>query len=234
MIPFKTDDGSISYRKSYEAEPFHTKAGAIVEAFEKHSRALRIFEKENPVIFDVCSGIGYNSAAAIEELRLKENISEITIYMFENDLDILKEILKLDDELEYINSEGKTSILKSFFHIKNSTRQFLEDNNNIYVSKKDNLKIILIFGNFEETIDYIEEDADFIFYAPFSPKITPEMWTEDKFKKLFNHLKMGGKLSTYAYARPVRDAMKNSGFKLEDGPIIGRRSPSLIGIKTNS
>jgi len=38
------------------------------------------------------------------------------------------------------------------------------------------------------------------------------------------------KLSTYSYARTVRENLKEAGFEVIDGPVLGRRSPSTIGI----
>lgn len=228
MLPFTTDDGSISYRKTYESEPYHTKSGGVVEAIEKHAKALMVWEKENPVIFDVCSGLSYSSAVAIDEIRKHNNFSEITIYLFENDLEVLEKNLDLPDTLEY-TYEGKKGLVNSYVYIKNAIRNFIKYRKNVYII--DNLKIYVIFGNFEETINTVNDKADFVFYAPFSPKITPDMWTEEKFQKINSQMKKGAKLSTYAYARVVRDGLLRAGFIIEDGPILGRRSPSLIGTK---
>ena len=70
-----TDDGSKTFRNVEIDELYHTKAGAIVEALEKHVRALKVWERNNPVIFDVCSGLSYNAACAVEEIRKHHNNS---------------------------------------------------------------------------------------------------------------------------------------------------------------
>jgi tRNA U34 5-methylaminomethyl-2-thiouridine-forming methyltransferase MnmC len=43
-------------------------------------------------------------------------------------------------------------------------------------------------------------------------------------------MKKGAMMSTYSCARIVRDNLKNAGFEVKNGPIIGRRSPSTIAI----
>jgi hypothetical protein len=43
-------------------------------------------------------------------------------------------------------------------------------------------------------------------------------------------MKEGAKLSTYSYARWIRNNLKNAGFEVLDGPILGRRSPSTVCI----
>jgi len=223
-----TDDGSKTFRNPLVDELYHTKAGAIVEALEKHARALNVWEKENPVIFDVCSGLSYSAACALEEIRNHKNNSFVTIYLFENDRKILEKNLELAENIEYIQDEIKKEI-NCYHHFKDAIRNYLKRNINIYQS--ENLKIILLYGDVNTTIETVEESADFIFYAPFSPQFTPKMWTVEIFKKMYSHLVKNGKLSTYSYAKKVRDALTEAGFKVHNGPTLGRRSPSLIAIK---
>jgi tRNA U34 5-methylaminomethyl-2-thiouridine-forming methyltransferase MnmC len=223
-----TEDGSKTYRNPAVDEFYHTKAGAIVEALEKHARALRVWEKENPIIFDVCSGLSYSAACALEEIRAYGNTSLVTIYLFENDRAILEKNLDLPDIIEY-KQNGVNKKITCYKHFKAAIRKYLEQNVKIY--KSDNLRIILMFGDVNLQIAKVEQSADYIFYAPFSPMFTPDMWTYDIFRKLYLHTAPGGKLSTYSYAKKVRDALTKSGFRVENGPILGRRSPSLIAVK---
>jgi len=230
MQPFNTDDGSITYRNPVLDEPYHTKNGAIVEALEKHARALKVWEKNNPIIFDVCSGLSYSAACALEEIRRNNNDSLVTIYLFENDITILHKNLELPDALNYVQ-DGTTRDITCYHHFKSAIRTFLDSKKTFYESKKDNVQINIVFGDFQSTIDHVKYHADFIFYAPFSPKFTPDMWTYEIFKKLYSHMNKDGKLSTYSYARIVRDGLTQAGFAVHNGPILGRRSPSVIAIK---
>ncbi len=223
-----TDDGSITFRNQVVDELYHTKAGAILEALEKHARVLQVWEIENPILFDVCSGLSYSAACALEEIRNHNNNSFVTIYLFENDRAILEKNLELPDEIEYIQDETKHKI-KCYYHFKNAIRNYLTKNIETYQS--ENLKIIIVYGDINVTLDRIDELSDFIFYAPFSPNFTPKMWTYEIFKRLYSHLTKNGKLSTYSYAKKVRDAMQEAGFKIRDGPTLGRRSPSLVAIR---
>ncbi|MGV8150950.1 MAG: MnmC family methyltransferase [Candidatus Woesearchaeota archaeon] len=223
-----TDDGSLTFRNAKLDELYHTKSGAIVEALEKHARALKVWEKDNPIIFDVCSGLSYNAACAVEEIRRHNNTSLITLYLFENDKTALEANLKIPDVIEYVQ-DGKKQYISCYVHFKNAIKNFLE--NNVVVCESNNLKIIIVYGNFMETIDNVKDLADFVFYAPFSPIKTSNMWEANAFKKLYSHMDNGSKLSTYSYARRVRDGLKQAGFIVKNGPILGRRSPSLISIK---
>ena len=90
-----TEDNSITFYNKEVEDHYHTKSGAREEAFEKHAKALEI--KDNSVIFDICFGLGYNTAAALD---LKGNL---TIYCFENDKEILKKILEIDADFKSWN-----------------------------------------------------------------------------------------------------------------------------------
>ncbi|MBW2999016.1 hypothetical protein KY321_05750 [Candidatus Woesearchaeota archaeon] len=204
-----TGDNSITYYSEEAQDHYHTKSGAREEAFEKHAKALEI--KANSVIYDMFFGLGYNSAAAID--ILKDNV---TIYCFENDKEILKLALEMDADFE------------SWCIIKDFLRGFLDNGETIYV--KDNIKLVMVYGDALETIKEEREKADYIFFDPFSPAKVPQFWTVDFFKDIKSKMNKNGKLSTYSCARFVKDNFTEAGFRLEKGPIIGRRSPSTIAI----
>ncbi len=211
MKQIKTSDNSITFYNEKVQDHYHTKSGAREEAFEKHAKALKITEKNNPIIFDMLFGLGYNTAAALDLIK------QATIYCFENDKEILKKILEIDADF------------KSWKTIQDFIKQFLEENKTTY--EKDNIKLIMVFGDAKKKIKTIIEKADFVFFDPFSPAKVPEMWTEEFFKDINLKMQKQAKLSTYSCARFVRDNLKQAGFKVIDGPTIGRRSPSTIAIK---
>jgi len=211
MEKFVTGDNSITFYNHKFEDYYHTKSGAKEEAFEKYAKALDVSSAKNPVIFDVCFGLGYNTAAALDIIQGKA-----TIYCFDNDTEILKKILEIDADF------------KSYDLIKSFVRNFLENKKEVY--EEDDVKLIMVFGDAREKIKDIDEYADFVFFSPFSPSKVPEMWTEEFFRDIKKKMKKGAKLTTYSYARFVRENLKKTGFTLKDGPIVGRISPSTIAI----
>ncbi|MFC1752376.1 tRNA (5-methylaminomethyl-2-thiouridine)(34)-methyltransferase MnmD [Thermoproteota archaeon] len=207
-----TDDQSVTFYNEQAGDHYHTKSGARQEAFEKHAKALEISQAEDPVIFDICFGLGYNSAAALDTARGRP-----VIYCFENDKEILQKILEIDADFQ------------SYKVIKSFVRQFLEKG--IDVCKDNDAKLKMMFGDARERIKEVEEKADFVFFDPFSPSKVPEMWTREFFSDIWDRMKPGAKLSTYSCARFVRENMKKAGFEIKDGPVLGRRSPSTIAIR---
>jgi len=208
MRLIKTEDGSETYYNEKFDEPYHTKSGAMEEAFEKHVVPLDI--KDGMSLLDFCFGLGYNSFAACS------NNSNLKITALENDIIIIKKIKE-------INFPKKLARESEIFKELDINREITDRKNNV---------IRLILDDALNAIERLPSNSfDRVFFDPFSPKKHPEMWSENVFKEMFRIMKKNGKLSTYSCARRVRDNMKLAGFKVIDGPIIGRRSPSTIAIK---
>lgn len=202
----ETQDGSVTCFCEEVGDYYHSQSGAREEAIEKHVKALGVDKAKNPVIFDMFFGLGYNSAAALD-------VCTPTIYCFENDEEILKKILEIDADFA------------SFPHIKEFIRGYFQGKNEYSFSGG---KLIMVFGDARETIKNINVQADFVFFDPFSPAKVPELWTASFFTDIKSKMKKNGLLSTYSYARKVRNTLSEVGFEVLDGPVIGRHSPSTI------
>ena len=72
---------------------------------------------------------------------------------------------------------------------------------------------------------------DAIFFDPFSPRSSPEMWSEEFFREMWRVMLPKAILATYSCARIVRDNMSKAGLLYADGPIFGRRGPGTIATK---
>lgn len=177
------------------------------EARVKYSEALKIREKDNPIIYDVCFGMGYNTLAAIRYLQDRP----ARFFLFENDEHLLDSLKEFDSGLdgfeviEKIVSEKQVEFANKYFE--------------------------LLVGDFRKKIGEVRKGADFVFFDPFSPKKAPGLWTVEVFKSLYQSMNRNGKLATYSYARKTRENLEAAGFTLYDGPVLGRRSPSLIAVK---
>jgi len=200
-----TEDNSITFYNDSVDDHYHSKSGAVEEAVIKHVGALNVLSKDNAVIFDMFFGLGYNACAALSSKKP-------LVYCFENDKEILQKILEIDCSLEH------------FHHIQKFITNFLNGNDTYECSVGT---LVMVFGDARETIKS-SSMADFVFFDPFSPSKVPEFWTVEFFKEIRKHMKENATLSTYSYARMVKDNFKEAGFTIKDGPILGRRSPSLI------
>ena len=208
-----TGDTSITlYNEQYQ-EHYHTITGAVEEAFEKFAiPCLKDKIKQKKIsILDVCFGIGYNSLAAIHYIRKNNPNCRIALVGLENDKNVLlqtEKIIILD-------------FLKTDYDI---IRQLAAKKS----YKDKNLSAKLLIGDARKTIKNIKKRFDAVFLDPFSPKKCPELWTEKFFKDIHALMKKDAVLATYSCAGVVRKNLKKAGFKVEDGPVVGRRSPGTL------
>ena len=215
MQGIKTADGSVTFRNVEISECYHTMSGALEEAFEKFAKPCRIGELAKNgriVIFDVCFGLGYNSAAAIDIIMRANPKCRIVIYGFENDQDILDKILEVSPGFE------------SYGLIKKIAKT--------HEIEEDGARIKIFLGDARAEIRKMREKADAVFFDPFSPQKAPWMWEEEFFSDISKKMRKGAVLATYSYAKAARNNLKSAGFEVKDGPVIGRRSPSTIAINS--
>jgi len=215
MKLIKTADDTETFMNEEVGESYHSQTGAVEEAFKKYTVPCKIkkLAKSGKIrILDICFGIGYNSAAAIDVALVENPECEIEVVALEYDKEIV-------DKIAEVNPPIKSYVL------------FKELVNNLEV-QEGKISIKLIMGDARETIRQLENDSfDAVFMDPFSPKTAPEMWGVDFFKEILRLIKEKRILATYTCARMVRENMLAAGFNYDDGPIVGRRGPGTIAWK---
>ncbi len=193
-------------------EDYHCLAGAASEARIKFVEPclINVLAKKGYIsILDVCFGLGYNSAAAIDAALKVNPDCKIRIIGLENDenlFELIKQIKTPFKSYKLIQKLDKFNLL-------------IIDNN---------IQIKIILGDARDSIKTINEKFHAVFLDPFSPKKCPELWTKEFFSDIKNVMKPGSILATYSCATHVRDKLRELGFKVKDGPIFGRKSASTV------
>jgi tRNA U34 5-methylaminomethyl-2-thiouridine-forming methyltransferase MnmC len=205
-----TADGSLTFHDACYDETHHSRSGALEEADKKYAKVCGISGKEEFSVLDICFGLGYNSAAAIDSFTG----NKLKIVCLEIYSGIVDEIVRLGEEYPFKCREVMQKLAKQKKY------------------ENDKFDLTLIMGDARETIkDLPDKHFDAVFLDPFSPKKCPELWTEQFFKEIYRVLKKNGRVATYSCARIVRDNFKLAGFTVQDGPIVGRRGPGTLAIK---
>jgi tRNA U34 5-methylaminomethyl-2-thiouridine-forming methyltransferase MnmC len=194
-----TKDGSVTFHNAEVDETYHSVSGAKEESVKKFIEPLG--DLVNPKILDVCFGLGYNSAAALDHFKACK------ITAIELDKNILDKIKELDAPFESY-AEIKECVSKETEHV----RLIIGD-------------VLVEVDNLED--DYF----DAVLFDPFSPSKSPELWNGEFFSKIASKVRKGGILTTYSCAGKVRRALKEAGFEVSDGPCVGRRAPSTVAVK---
>lgn len=65
-----------------------------------------------------------------------------------------------------------------------------------------------------EATDFPEQAFDLIYYDAFSPRVQPELWTEDVARRLYRTLASGGRLITYCAQGRWKKNLQAAGFTL--------------------
>ncbi len=216
MKKILTADNSETFLNVQLGESYHSQTGAVEEALKKYALPCKIAElaKTGKMrILDVCFGMGYNSAMAIS-VALEENPEcDIEVVGLEYDPMIISKIQEVNPAIPF------------FSYYKQLTPMNLQ-----FTQGKVSVRVLL--GDAREKCKELPENYfDAIFFDPFSPKTSPEMWQVPFFQEMWRVIKSTGILATYSCARMARDNISAAGFLYNDGPLVGRRGPGTIATK---
>lgn len=199
-----TSDGSKTIQIEDWDEQYHSKHGAIQEAYHvfiKHG--LSLFNDREISLMEIGFGTGLNTF--ITYLESKKNRLSV------NYVGIEKYPVKETEwsQLGYIEAlEAEDSVL-----IFNKIHTTPWEEKNIISSD---------FSLTKRQQDFMQIDDkntfDLIYFDAFGARVQPELWTETIFKIMYNALKTDGILVTYSAKGSVRRAMQAVGFTVERLP----------------
>ncbi len=214
-----TEDGSYTFYSQEFKQAFHSTSGAKEEAEKKFVQPCLLREKaahsSSLQILDICYGLGYNTAAAIEAISQ----SNPNCYL---------EIIALELEDLVPKTAISHQLLDSWPHPIPSLLAELAQQ---YHLETLNFKAQLLLGDARLTLLQVYQSgfrADAIFLDPFSPAKCPQLWTIEFITQVAQCLKPTGYLATYSCAASIRTALQEAGLKIGAAPNVGRRSPGTI------
>ena len=196
-----TLDGSTSIHLPDWNESYHSKHGAIQEAYHVFIKnGLSLFEEKSVSILEIGFGTGLN--AFITFLEAQKNNLQVHYTGVEGYPVSVDEAFKMNYVPE-LNAQKFESIFQEM-HSSNW-------NENIVLSEDFNfIKQNLFF----QDIEYINE-FDLIYFDAFGYRVQPELWSTQIFKKMYNSLKTSGILVTYAARGVVKRSMQEVGFTVK-------------------
>lgn len=208
-VPQPTDDGSFTFFSTEFGEAFHSSQGAKAEAFAKFARATQLAEKAKQSqlrLLDVCYGLGYNTAAALETIWAVNPACQIEVYGLELDATVPQAAIA-------------PALLESWSPQVQPVLQALAIDHH-YTTP--NLHAQLLLGDARQTIQMLQQmqfQADAIFFDPFSPRRCPQLWTVEFFTAVSRCLTPTGRLATYSRSACVRSAMLSAGLSIGSIPL---------------
>ena len=224
FTPKLTADGSFTFVSQEFGESFHSHYGAKQESFFKFVEPTQLSTTaQKPVLrlLDICYGLGYNTAAALQ-----------TIWAVNPNCCV--EVIGL----ELNPAVPQAAIAHHLFDNWNCNYiEILSQLANDHQVQTPCLKAKLLIGDARTTITLLPQLgfwADAIFLDPFSPPQCPQLWTVEFIKQLSLCLHQDGLLATYSCAAAVRTALLSAGLAIASTPPVGRRSPGTLAAHSKS
>ncbi len=222
FTPQITADGSFTFTSSEFGESFHSHYGAKQESFRKFIEPTQLAEKANKPrlrLLDVCYGLGYNTAAALQTIWAINPNCYVEIIGLELSAAIPQAAIAHD----LFNDWDRTYAgILSQIAMKSQVQN-------------EHLKATLILGDARNTIKQVYQSgfqADAIFLDPFSPPKCPQLWTIEFIKLVSLCLHEDGLLATYSCAASVRKALLAAGLAIASTPPVGRKTPGTVAAHT--
>lgn len=226
IIP--TEDGSVTIFIPEWNESYHSKHGAILEAFHVFIRnGLDFLNAKNEIsILEIGLGTGLNALITLsEKFGENQNIyytgiekypvskEEISLLNYPEALKKFHPKIKLElTEIQYFYNQliiaewGEFIEIHPGFQLKKIQADFLEFN-------------------------YPEKEFDLVYFDAFGARVQPELWTEALFEKIYKSMKTDAVFTTYSAKGSVRRALKSVGLKVEKRPGPPGKREMLIAKK---
>jgi tRNA U34 5-methylaminomethyl-2-thiouridine-forming methyltransferase MnmC len=200
----QTADGSTTIHLPEWNESYHSKNGAIQEAYHVFIKSgFSLFESEPITILEIGFGTGLN--AFITYLEAKKECQVINYVGVEAHPVIFDELLQMNYVTE-LDAENEFSIFENMHTSAWENKVMISDS--FSLTKRKQL--------FEDLDD--EDAYDLIYFDAFGFRVQPELWSLEIFKKMFKAMKSGGILVTYACRSSIKNAMLDAGFTIEKLP----------------
>ncbi len=222
FAPQPTADGSCTFFSTVFNELFHSHYGARQEAMAKFVQPTHLLERSTTgqvSILDICYGLGYNSAAALE-----------TIWSANPDCHITLVGLELDAQVP----QAAVPLVNDYFP---TVHTLLADLAATRAAETPQLTARLLLGDARQTLQTLVSEkfqADAIFLDPFSPPRCPQLWTVEFLQQVAHCLHPTGELATYSCAASVRSALLSVGLHIGSTTPVGRRAPGTVAAWTDS
>jgi tRNA U34 5-methylaminomethyl-2-thiouridine-forming methyltransferase MnmC len=219
FTPQLTADGSYTFFSEAFDEQFHSLHGARQEAQGIYVQGCQLVQKAQQQgrirLLDVCYGLGYNSAAALDAIwRVNPNCRV--------------ELVALELDIAVVQSAIDHALLDQWrIPVPELLQQLAQE------QRIDTLHLQgeLLVGDARQTIQTLPQrglQADAIFLDPFSPPKCPQLWTVEFLSLVAQCLTPTGILATYSSAAAVRRGLQLAGLTITSVYGTERKAPGTL------
>ncbi|WP_298121269.1 tRNA (5-methylaminomethyl-2-thiouridine)(34)-methyltransferase MnmD [Flavobacterium sp.] len=212
-----TNDGSTTIHLTEWNESYHSKHGAIQEAYHVFIKSgFSLFDGKSVSILEIGFGTGLNAFITyLEAQKTNQIIDYVGVEAYPVDI---VEALQMNYVSE-LNASNEKDVFDKMHQISWEEKQAIS--NNFSLTKRKQF--------FQDISDV--DSFDLIYFDAFGFRVQPELWSFDIFKKMYEALKINGILVTYACRSSIKNAMIECGFKVEKLPGAPGKREMLRGTK---
>jgi tRNA U34 5-methylaminomethyl-2-thiouridine-forming methyltransferase MnmC len=197
----QTLDGSTTIHLTDWNESYHSKHGAIQEAYHVFIKnGLSLFQGKSISILEIGFGTALNTFITfLESQKASQTIDYVGVEAYPISVE---EVLQMN----YV-SELDAEKVRPIFEIMH------ESNWEEKIAIAPNFSLTKRKQFFHEISD--ENQFDLIYFDAFGYRVQPELWSTEIFEKMYKALKVNGILVTYAARGVVKRSMIEVGFTVE-------------------
>lgn len=199
----QTQDGSTTIYLPEWNESYHSKHGAIQEAYHVFIKnGLSLFEGQSISILEIGFGTGLNCfITSLEARKINQRIDYIGVEAYP---------VAFDEAIQ-MNYPNEIDASASGFFEQLHRCEWEQPS-----QLADNFTLTKRQQFFQDIKD--EDAFDLIYFDAFGFRVQPELWSEEIFAAMFKALKANGVLVTYACRTSIRNAMLSAGFSVKKLP----------------
>lgn len=212
----QTQDGSTTIHLPEWNESYHSKHGAIQEAYHVFIKnGLSTLDANSISVLEIGFGTGLNCFITyLESQKSQKSINYVGVEAYPISLE---EVLQMNYSAEL--DKSKDLIFRKMHELSWGEEHSLSEN--FMLTKRKKL--------FQEIND--EALYDLIYFDAFGYRVQPELWSVEIFDKMYAALKPNGVLVTYACRTVIKQAMINVGFSVEKLPGAPGKREMLKAVK---
>lgn len=199
----QTNDGSTTIHLPEWDESYHSKHGAIQEAYHVFIKnGLDLFGEKPISILEIGFGTGLNTFITyLEAKKRKQTLNYVGIEAYPV---AIEEALQMNYPDQIDSSE---KILFNQMH-------------ECHWEQKNSLSDTFTLTKRKQFFQDIQDENafDLIYFDAFGFRVQPELWSDEIFASMFKAMKANGILVTYACRSSIKKAMLLAGFSVEKLP----------------
>ena len=213
-----TNDGSVTILLPEMQETYHSKFGAIQEAYHVFiQNGLALTQGQPIAILEIGFGTGLNAFITFLET---EKSGQVINYTGVEAYPVTQDEAPLLNYVSQLKAEEYADIFKQMHDAEWGRTTQLSVNFSLTKRKQF----------FQEIND--KEVFDLIYFDAFGYSVQPELWSEDIFKRMYAALKKDSLLVTYACITVIKKAMIEAGFQTKKVPGPPGKREMLIAFKS--